>query len=214
MKFNRACLTGAMLATVASLAQAAPIGIVDPAGDILPTYAGNPATSGDLDVLSAFATYNPGNNNFTLSARMNGSIGATAGGFYVWGVNRGGAGPNATFAANGINNVLFNSAILLQQNGTGSIGGNALPLGSVTILGDVITAIVNASLLPSTGFTSDKYTWNIWPRNGNAGTGFAQITDFAPNNSNFASELVVAAPPSLAIVALGLGLLAWRRRQC
>ena len=63
-------------------------GITDPKGDFLATFAGSSAST-DLDVLSASVFYNPNTDLFTLTATMDGLIGMTATGFYVWGVNRG-----------------------------------------------------------------------------------------------------------------------------
>lgn len=76
------CLAVAALLAGPHLAQAA--GIVDATGDFLPSFAGS-ITSGDLDVLSASVSYN----TLILSSTMNGAIGSTPKGFYVWGVNRG-----------------------------------------------------------------------------------------------------------------------------
>lgn len=185
--------------------------INDPKGDFLATFAGS-AASTDLDVLSATVTYNPGTDLFTLSATMDGAIGSTASGFYVWGVNRG-AG-TAGFANIGISGVRFDRVVILRPDGTGAVGGvGALPSGSVTIAGNTITGVVSGSLLPGTGFGNKlDYTWNLWPRDG-AFAGTAAISDFAPNNANFTAT-PVPEPGTAVLSALGLaGLLAWRRRQ-
>lgn len=207
-----------LLASVAALALASlPLssqaldGITDPKGDFLATFAGSSAST-DLDVLSASVFYNPSTDLFTLTATMDGLIGTTATGFYVWGVNRG-AG-TAGFASLGLNGVRFDRVIILRPDGTGTIPGvGALPGGSITISGKTITGVVSGSLLTSTGFTNKlDYTFNLWPRDG-AFAGNAAISDFAPNNANFTAT-AVPEPGTAALGALGLaGLLAWRRRQ-
>jgi hypothetical protein len=182
--------------------------ISDPLGDFLPTFGGT-AASTDLDVVGATVTYNAITDVFTFSSTQAGNVGLTSTGLYVWGVNRG-AGV-ASFAANGITGVLFDITVQLRPNGTGSIGATTLPAGSVTIAGNVISAVVSGLLLPSTGFAKSAYTFNLWPRN-TSFTGFAAISDFAPNNSNF-TAVPVPEPATVLLMGLGVaGLLAWRRR--
>ena len=146
---------------------------------------------------------------------MNGAVGSTATGFYVWGVNRGAGTPN--FAADGIDGVRFDRVVLVFPNGTGAVPGvGNLAAGSVTISGNTISAVVPGSSLVSTGFNKIDYTWNLWPRDG-AFAGFAAISDFAPDNANFtstpgkvASVPVPAAGWLLGSAIGGLGML--RRR--
>ena len=186
--------------------------ISDPKGDFLATFAGS-STSHDLDVLAASVFYNPSTDIFTLTATLDGAVGSTATGFYVWGVNRG-AG-TAGFASLGLNGVRFDRVIILRPDLTGTIGGvGALPTGSVTVSGNVITGTISGSLLPSTGFNKLDYTFNLWPRDG-AFSGTAAISDFAPNNANFTAT-PVPEPASAALLLGGLaavGALARRRRQ-
>ncbi len=193
------------------LASQALDGITDPKGDFLATFGGSSAST-DLDVLSASVFYNPSTDLFTLTATMEGNVGSTATGFYVWGVNRG-AG-TAGFSSLGINGVRFDRVIILRPDGTGTVAGaGALPSGSVTISGKTITGVVSGALLPGTGFVNKlDYTFNLWPRDG-AFAGNAAISDFAPNNANFTAT-AVPEPGTAALGALGVtALLAWRRRQ-
>jgi len=177
----------------------------DAAGDWLGTYAGSRA--GDLDVLSAFVTYNPSTDVFVFSGTMNADIGTTPTGFFVWGVNRG-AG-TAGFAANGLPNVLFDAVVVFNPDGSGRVTGNnpiTFAPGTATIVGSTIIGRVSGANLPSTGFAKVDYTWNLWPRDG-AAAGFAAISDFAPNNTNLGVTVLAAVPEptTLALFAAGLG---------
>lgn len=207
---RRLLAASAALATVAALAlagpaQAAPV--VDATGDFLPTFGGT--ASADLDVVGVEAFYDRSNGLFTIVGTMAGAITNVANHLYVWGVNRG-AG-TAGFAAIGATNVLFDRVIVLRPNGTGNIGAVNLPAGSVVIDDDTVSATFPASLLPSTGFGVEGYTWNLWPRDTTA-AGTAAISDFAPDNSNIAT-VSVAEPASLALMAASLLAMAAVRRR-
>lgn len=218
LRHARQLMLALPLATFASFVQA---GIVtDAIGDYVPGYAGSKA--GDLDVLSAFVSYNRSLDRFFFSGTMAAPIGTSPGGFYVWGLDRGKG--TARFAANGISGVLFDSVVVLRPDGTGTVtrlvSDPAGPItstqltGVATILGDTLSGQINGALLPSLGFAKADYTWNLWPRDGTLPAGFGQIADFAPDNSNV-QVTAVPEPASALLVGFGLGATAWagRRRQ-
>ena len=158
--------------------------IHDAAGDFLPSYTG--PRGADLDVTEAEVTYD--GSTFVLTSTQAGAVGATAGGFYVWGIDRGRGTARFADIAPGVR---FDAVVVLRPDGSGMVtdltSGAApvstpLPAGSVTISGATITARVADALLPTQGLAPAAYTANLWPRNG-AGNN-AQISDFAPDNRN------------------------------
>lgn len=168
----------AALAIVAANSPAHAVSVIDAAGDFLPSFVG--AQDADLDVTSFSVTFDSVSSNFTLGATFAGAINPLNAGRYVIGVNTG-TGTIAPFASIGQPNVVFNQAVVVLKDGTGSVGAIALAPGSVTIVGNTFTALVPLSLLPTTGWTPEQYGWNIWPRNN--GMGVAAISDFAPENA-------------------------------
>lgn len=195
---------------------------VDAAGDFLATYSG--PKNGDMDVLSTSAVYFPSAHMWQLQATLAGPIGTTPGAFYVFGVNRG----NGTAAFNNVNGpnnglgldgVLFDTVAAIRPGGNSTVAGNAIPGSGITIVGNQLTVQFADTLLPSLNlFTPDQYTWNLWPRTpigtpsapSPVGTA-AQISDFAPDNSNFAT--LIPEPAGGALLALGLAGLAVTSRR-
>lgn len=206
--FTVVIIASLMALTSAVIAPSAKADAIDPANDFLGTYQG--PQNGDLDVLSTGAVFN--GTSFLFTATLNGPVGSTVGGFYVWGVNRGNG--TAGFASLGLNNVLFDQVLIVRPNGTnaalatGTTGGNTLGPGSITFAGNSLSVLVPASFLPNNGFTFGQYTINLWPRasffpNGTTPlAGNAAISDFAPNNANV-QVTSAPEPGSLAFAALG-----------
>jgi hypothetical protein len=191
-------LLGLVLAVTPAAARADIV--TDPVGDFIPSFAGR--HNGDLDVVSAEVRFD--GSSFFLRATMNGAIGTTSSGLYVLGFNRG-AG-TAGFAAIGIDKMLFDRVIVINNNDTS-------PTAGVTVShsgNDLFATIPLAAVLPSTGFAPRDYTWNLWPRDPVNTVGAAAISDFAPDNSN-AALTVVPAPPAVVLAGIGAAGL-WGRR--
>jgi hypothetical protein len=176
----------------------------DPTGDFLPSFTGT--ASPDLDVTSFSVSLNPAATTFSLGAVLAGDIDTSLPGFYVIGVDTG-SGTAAPFGAIGEPNVRFNQVIVVQKNGTATLGANAL---TALISGNQFIVSVPVSLLPSTGVAPADYGFNLWPRFGSTVTGNAQISDFAPNNALLTTRGVVTAlpePGTWLSMILGFGMI-------
>jgi len=180
--------------------------VTDPAGDFIASFAG--AHSGDLDVLSAFANFD--GVTFEIGATVNGLVGTLPSALYVFGFNRGAGTSN--FAAIGHPGVVFDAVITMT--GTGVTGGRdllsntalVLPPGAAHISGASFFIDIPASLLPSAGFAPASYGVNLWPRDNAVAAGNAQISDFAPDNSDLAVSQIAAVPEPETYLLLAPGL--------
>jgi hypothetical protein len=198
-----ALLAGAFLATAAHATT-----VSDPVGDFIPSYSG--PHGADLDVVSTTAQLT--GTNLILQATMDGPIGSTAGGLYVWGFDRGAGSTTANFAPINLPNIIFDSVVIVMPDGTGQVVllNSATPVatplaaGSITISGNTFQAVVPISMLPSAGFQPLSYTQNLWPRFGGL-TSNDQISDFAPDSTM--SPLSAPEPAALGLIGLAaLGL--------
>jgi uncharacterized protein YhjY with autotransporter beta-barrel domain len=189
MKHQTTILALALLFGGAGAAQAA--GVNDPQGDFIPSYNG--PKSGDMDVLFVQGFYD--GVNIRLNATVNGAPGATPGGSYIWGLQRGQGTARFGPVAPG---VLFDSVVSITPGGVTSVrdlvSGAAvnLPASATVINGNKISVTFNASLLPSLGLTTPRYLINLWPRNAGG------ISDFAPDNSDAPLTLAFPVPASAA----------------
>lgn len=170
--------------------------VSDPVGDFSPSFTGTP--SPDLDVTSLSVSLNSSATTFSLGAVLAGDINAALPGFYVIGVNTG-AGATKPFAGIGEPNVTFDQVIIVQKNGTATLGANSL---TTLLSGNQFIVSVPVSLLPSTGAMPADYGFNIWPRFGATVTGNAQISDFAPNNALLTAS-AVPEPATWGLMLLG-----------
>lgn len=171
--------------------------VVDATGDFLPSYVG--PLLADLDVTSFSVNYNSSTSIFTLGATFAGAITPGTVGFYVFGVNTG-TGLLHPFGDIGQPNVLFNQAITIRKDGTGSIGGVALNPADIAITGNILTFKIAASLMPSTGFAPENYGFNLWPRFATGNNN--QISDFSPENATLAAA---PEPGTWAMMMIGFG---------
>jgi hypothetical protein len=186
----------------------------DPANDFLNTFTTGPK-NGDLDVRSGSFTFD--GTNFTLTATEADTIGTTEGSVFVWGIDR---GLQQQFFGAFAPGVLFDVAIILNPNATGSVVDFSptnpdapinLPQGAITINGSTITAVVPLSDLPTRGFQPVNYQANFWPRVGLNPQNNAQISDFAPDNSDIPAA--TPEPGAMLLLAGGLAALAFARRR-
>lgn len=202
-----------LLTTLAVLGVSAPASaapLADAAGDFLPTFVG--PQGADLDVLTSEVFARNGSFNFT--ATLNGAVGTTPGGFYVFGVDRGQGTARFDIATG----VLFDAVVVINNNGTGLardlLSGvvTNLQASAISFNGNSLSAIVDAAALPGQGFAAASFTYNLWPRSPGAGNSF--IADFAPDNANI-GVTAVPEPASWALLIAGFGLVgaAARRRR-
>jgi hypothetical protein len=161
-----------LVATTALLAMAgsASATVVDPAGDLLATYTG--PVSADIDIRSGDVAFD--GTSFLFTATVAGNIDATPGQLYAWGINRGAGTPRLDLLRDPdiAPGILFDAVLVMLPNGLLSvvtIPAAGLPtatnfVGGTTISGDTLSASVPLSLLFSTGFAPENYTFGFWSR--------------------------------------------------
>lgn len=186
--------------------------VADAVNDFLPTHIGFNAP--DLDVTQAIVL----NLGLVLAfgSIQAGDVGATAGASYVWGVDRG-AGVAGLFAGTPSvgPGVTFDAVVVLRPDGTATVSAfNAGAPPTVTVLNDAafavddfIGAVIPIGLLPSRGFATAGYRYNLWTRSGGGNVG---IADLAQAEGTFAA---VPEPGTWALMVLGFGLVGATARR-
>jgi hypothetical protein len=190
--------------------------IVDPSGDILSTYIGQ--VGPDLDILQFTAEFQ--GDNFFLQALLAGAPSTTALAKYTIAVDRGAGTDN--FPAGFRPGSSFDAAMVFVP-GTQSadvrlfVGGavvttTLLPPGAFTISGNIISGVVPLSMLPSTGFAPDDYTFLLWSRTQLAPGTPPQlgIADFAPDQGALS---LVPEPSTWVMMLLGFGTIGFVMRR-
>jgi hypothetical protein len=218
MSLRTATLATALIAAAVVATPLHATNFVDPQGDLLATYTG-PQDS-DLDILSGSAEFT--SDDLLLSSTMSGPIGTTAGSLFLWGVDRGSgtdrlitSGPPAV----GTPSMLLDAIVALLANGTGRVvtfpamgAPVTTPLDPalITISGDTISARIPRSLLPTTGFAFEDYTYVHWSRSVVGGQQF--IADLAPEANSFTASFA-PEPATWALLIGGFALTGARLRR-
>jgi hypothetical protein len=190
--------------------------IVDPSGDILSTYVGQ--VGPDLDILQFTVELQGG--AFLFNVLLGGAPGTTALAKYNIGVDRG-AGTN-TFPVSlrpGASQdavINFTPAAIAGEvrlfEGGAVVTTTPLSSGAVTISGNTVSVVVPISMLPSTGFAPEDYTFLLWSRTQLAPGVQPQlgIADFAPNEGLLS---LVPEPSTWAMMLLGFGAVGFMVRR-
>jgi hypothetical protein len=188
---------------------------IDAQGDFLATYIG--VVGPDLDILQFTVSMDAA--NFTFEILLNGAIGTTAMARYNIGVNRGSGTnqfgedfrPGTTFDTT-INLVPFGPTGEVRNFGTTTVI-TPLNASAITVSGNSLSAIVPISMLPSSGYDPQNYTFLLWSRTPVGPVTRLGIADFAPDNGAISA---VPEPGTWLLMLFGfaaVGLAARRRRM-
>lgn len=208
------CKVAAAAALLASAATASAT-VTDPADDFLPTYTG--AQDADLDILSGGVTFD--GTSFFVTATVGGPIDATTGQLYAWGIDRGAGTPRIDLLRDPdiAPGILFDAVLVMLPNGTltvVTIPAMGAPTftnlaGGTVVDGANISANIPLSLLPSTGFAPEDYTFGFWSRlrvNPAADGTNNEIADFLAG-SGALNARAVPEPGTWLTMLLGFGLI-------
>lgn len=205
-----------LVAACALLATAAPASatVVDPVGDLLATYTG-PADA-DIDITSGDVAFD--GTSFLFTATVAGAISPIPGQLYAWGINRGAGTARIDLLRDPdiAPGILFDAVVVMLPNGvlsvvtipTAGAPTTTTFLGGTTIAGDTLLASVPLSLLFSTGFAADAYTFGLWSRirvNPSVDGTNNEIADFLQGSGSLNAR-AVPEPATWLTMLLGFGL--------
>ena len=166
---NILCRLAAMGAALAA-ATSASATVVDPADDLLASYTG--PVSGDVDILSGDVAFD--GTSFLLSATLASDIDAVPGQLYAWGIDRGAGTPRIDLLRDPdiAPDIVFDAVLVMLPNGgltvvTIPVAGAptfTTVIGGTVVNGDTLSATIPLSLLFSTGFAPEDYTFGFWSR--------------------------------------------------
>jgi hypothetical protein len=180
--------------------RAVPALIIDPAGDVLPSYAGGVLPG--MDVVAHEVVLLEDQGRVVFHGKMAGPVADTQSvhALYLFGVDRGSGTPRFLSTPGPVigPNVVWDSIVRVNPDGTGLFnnvaGGVITPLGpdDIRIDGDEFTVSVPLSvMLPASARPPEEWTYNLWPRDGIGNN--AQVSDLAPDDGNSPFEVVAPA---------------------
>ena len=163
------CRLAAIGAAMAA-ATSASATVVDPVNDLLATYTG--PVSGDVDIMSGDVAFD--GTSFLLSATLASDIDAVPGQLYAWGIDRGAGTPRIDLLRDPdiAPDIVFDAVLVMLPNGvltvvTIPVAGAptfTTVIGGTVVNGDTLSATIPLSLLFSTGFAPEDYTFGFWSR--------------------------------------------------
>ncbi len=163
------CRLAAIGAAMAA-ATSASATVVDPVNDLLATYTG--PVGGDVDIMSGDVAFD--GTSFLLSATLASDIDPIPGQLYAWGIDRGAGTPRIDLLRDPdiAPDIVFDAVLVMLPNGvltvvTIPVAGAptfTTVIGGTVVNGDTLSATIPLSLLFSTGFAPEDYTFGFWSR--------------------------------------------------
>lgn len=205
------------LLSVAAFASTPPASaaVVDPVGDLLATYTG-PVTS-DVDIVSGDVAFDGA--SFFFNAAMAGAIDPQPGQLYAWGINRGAGTPRLDILRDPdiAPDILFDAVLVMLPNGALTVvtipaaGPPSFTniIGGTSVNDNRLSAVVPLSLLPSTGFAPEDYTFGFWSRiraDPTVDGTNNEIADFLAGSGSLTAR-AVPEPGTWMTMLLGFGMI-------